>query len=310
MTLDSAGATWTYTIDLYYAAADGAEKSIVLTLQHRVIDRDLGLFEGLLTYLIEDVYTERNCQAQPDGDITRNGSVHYIKTGPTNVVLQARSGTACGSASTDAGADLLDDAIRSSRLTGFAVNPAGNWSDNFNVFTAEFDPDSLLGSYAYAWQAGAGDSHTRVLAVGLETEAAGEAYFGFGDSVQTSLNGQIQGFICNWAGPGNDHATPDFSQYAQRQALTRDATSHRYVATDAASSDITYAPTSSCLYDGAGSYRYDRNLNGDLSDETTDTAAVMASGTALTFDLMSAADAEGSVWEHILGRGYDLPSYP
>jgi hypothetical protein len=310
MALDDAGDTWSYAIELHYEAADGADKSIVLTLQHSVVDRDLEIFEGLLTYLIEDAYTERNCQDQPNGDITRNGSVHYVKSGASNVVLQARSGTACGSASSDASANLLDDAISSSRLTGFAVNPASNWSDNFNVFTAEFDPDSLLGSYSYAWQAGVGDSHTRVLAVGLETEAAGEAYFGFGDSVQTSLTGQIQGFICNWAGPGNDHAAPNFSRYAQRQALTRDTTRNRYVATGAAASDITYAPTSSCTYDGAGSFLYDRNLNGDLSDETTDTAAVMASGTALTLDLMSAADGEASVWDHILSRGYDLPSYP
>jgi hypothetical protein len=309
MTLGVAGDAWSYVLDMDYGPAD-ATKSIVLTLQHTVVDRDAGLFEGLLTYLIEDQYDDRNCRDQPSRDITLNGSVHYIKGAASSVILQARTGTACGSASTSAGANLLDDAISSSVLTGNAVNPQGNWADNFNVFTAEFNPETLLGNYSYAWQAGVGDPNTRVLAVGLETEAGGEAYFGFGDPVQTSLQGQIKGFICNWAGPGNDHNGPDFAKHAQRQALTRDIVTRRYVVADAASSNITYAPTNSCTYDGAGGFVYDRNVNHDLTDETASTAGVMPTGTALSFDLMTVADGEASIWDHILSRGYDLPAYP
>jgi hypothetical protein len=92
--------------------------------------------------------------------------------------------------------------------------------------------------------------------------------------------------------------------------LTRDAATSRYVASDASASDITYAPTNSCMYDGSGSFAYDRNLDNDLSDETVDTAAVMQSGTTLSFDLMTVADGEATIWDHIVARGYDLPSYP
>jgi len=310
MTLGESGEGWSYTLDMAYSAAGGGTKNILLSLKHTVTDRDAGLFEGLLTYLIEDAYTDRNCRDRPNGDITINGSVHYIKSAETSLVLQARSGTACGLASAVPSANLLDAAITSSALSGNAVNPAGGWADNFNVFTAEFDPASLLGNYSYAWQAGSGDSHTRVLAVGLETEAAGEAYFGFGESVQTSLSGQIKGFICNWAGPGNQHATPDFAKYAQRQALTHDATTGRYLASAPSDSNITYAPTNSCMYDGSGSFVYDRNVNNDLGDDSVDTAAVMTSDTVLSFDLMTLADGEADIWEHITLRGYDLPSYP
>lgn len=303
------GDTWTYVVELDYEAPGGGTKHVGTSLQHAVTDRDAGTFEGLLGYTIEDEYTDRNCGERPDGDHTLNGSVHYTKAGPSGLVLQARSATACGLASSSPSANLLDDPVESSALEGAAVNPDGDWADNFSIFTADFEPESSLGSYAYSWQAGAGDSHTRVLQVGLETEAGGEAYFGFGDRVQTSLSGQIQGFICNWAGPGGSHSPADFAKYAQRQALTRDA-SGRFVAADPSASNITYAPTNSCMYDGTGSFAYDRDLDGDLSDETPDTTAIMQSGTTLGFDLMTIADGEASIAEHIAARGYDLPSYP
>jgi hypothetical protein len=310
MSRGESGGTWSYELDMAFTNADGAVKAIVVTLQHSVTDRDAGLYEGLLNYVVEDEYTDRNCRDRPNGEVTINGSVHYIKSTSDKVVLQARSATACGLASALPDAHLIDDAITSAVLTGNAVDPAGSWADNFNVFTAEFDPSSLLGNYSYAWQAGSGDSHTRVLDVGLETEAGGEAYFGFGDAVQASLSGEIKGFICNWAGPGNSHDGPDFAKYAQRQFLTKDEATGKYVAIDAASSDITYAPTRSCMYDGAGSFVYDRDVDGALDDETADTAGVMHEGTTLAFDLMTVADGEAGIWEHIQNRGYSLPSYP
>ena len=235
--------------------------------------------------------------------------MHYIKRGASSVVIQARSATACGLASTAPGANLLQAPVSSSVLSGNVVDPAAPWADNFSVFTAEFDPSTQLGNYAYSWQAGSGDSHARVLAVGLETAAGGEAYFGFGDPVQASLGGAIKGFLCNWAGPGNTHSPPDFSSYAQRQWLTRDS-GGRYVIAEPSHSNITYAPTNACMYDGAGSFVYDRDHDGDLADETAETSAVMVSGTTLGFDLMTASEGEATITEHITARGYDLPSYP
>lgn len=309
MSLDATGNVWSYTLDFDYAA-DTGPKNISIVLSHAVTDREGALFEGLLSYLVEDSYPDRNCGDGPDGAISVNGSVHYIKSASDRLVLQARNGTACGHASLDVDANLLADEIESSVVSGYAVDPAGTWQDNFNVFTAEFDPDTLQGSYSYAWQAGSGDSHTRVLAVGIETESSGEAYFGFGDRVQTSIGGEIRGFICNWAGPGNNHSTPDFAKYAQRQFIVRDDETGRYVVPDASASDITYAPTNACMYDGTGSFVYDRDLDQSLEDESAETASVMTSGTTLPFDLMTVGDGEASIWDHIQGRAYSLPSYP
>lgn len=310
MSLDADGSSWSYALGLGYDAASGDTKNIQLALQHRAVDRSTGAFEGLLSYAIEDESNGGNCRDRPSGDVTLNGSVHYIKGATSSLVLQARSAAACGLASAEPSANLLHDPVVSDVLSGDAVDPSSSWADNFNVFTAEFDPTTLLGNYSYAWQAGSGDSHTRVLAVGLETEAGGEAYFGFGDRVQASLSGEIKGFLCNWAGPGGDHAPADFGRYAQRQFLTRDAATERYVTLAPSDSNITYAPTNSCMYDGSGIFSYDRNLNDDLSDESADTTAVMRSDTTLAFDLMAVSEGESTITEHIAGRGYDLPSYP
>jgi hypothetical protein len=84
------------------------------------------------------------------------------------------------------------------------------WANNFSIFRADFNPVNNAGTYAYSWQAGAGDSHSRVLNVGIAGPDAlqGDAWFGFGQSLLSGaeLAGTINGFICNWAGPGADHS--------------------------------------------------------------------------------------------------------
>ena len=142
--------------------------------------------------------------------------------------------------------------------------------------------------------------------IGLQAVTAGEGYFGFGDQVGTT-DGSITGFICNWAGPGGSHVTAD---YAQRQNITLNATTSVFEPTNSAASDIIYAPTTTCLYDGSGSYLYDRDLDGDLSDETSDTVNVNA-GETLELDLMVPGGTATTIWDHIVNnRGYNLPSYP
>ncbi|ABC27473.1 hypothetical protein HCH_00570 [Hahella chejuensis KCTC 2396] len=308
ISLDAGGSVWSYSLSVSYDDGSGG-RNISLNLQHAITDRDAGLFEGLFSYLVEDVFAGGNC-GMGDNNVSHNGSVHYKKTGSTNVTLQSRSATACGWASTTPAADIRDNLVSSTVLSeAFAVDPGGAWADNFNVFTAEFNTDSLLGLYSYSWQAGSGDSHARILDIGIETTAGGEAYFGFGDRVQDSLSGQINGFICNWAGPGNDHSPTEFSQYAQRQFLTYDSASDKYIVSSDGSSDITYAPTNICMYAG-GAFLYDRDLDGDLSDENASTVNVVDGGSPLDFDLMTVSDSEANIWEHIIARGYSLPAYP
>ena len=186
------------------------------------------------------------------------------------------------------------------------MNPAESWGNNFAVFTAEYDPTSLQGLYNYVWQAGEGDSHARIFNFGLETASSGESYFGYGDTVDQT-DGSILGFICNWAGPGNDHTLQD---YAQRQHFTYNETSGLFEPTNEAASDIIYAPTNSCTYDGSGTFVYDSNIDGDLADETSDTVNVGA-GEVLELDLMEPALPAANIWEHITdNRGFNLPLYP
>ena len=66
----------------------------------------------------------------------------------------------------------MNEAVQSDAITGNVVSPAANWSDNYQQFTAEFDPETLGGHYSYVWQAGRMDSHSRILNIGLEAVTA------------------------------------------------------------------------------------------------------------------------------------------
>lgn len=64
------------------------------------------------------------------------------------------------------------------------------------------------------------------------------------------------------------------------------------------------------MYDGSGSFAYDRNLDRNLDDETADTNNIMPTGTLLPFDLLTVDDGEADIGVHISAGGYQLPSYP
>jgi hypothetical protein len=303
MALDAAGQVWTYTIELIYSGS-GTPYDISLTLIH--VPGSSDDYEGLLTYTAESTLNPPgNC---PTTDVTLNGSLHYVKHSANDIRMQSRGVQTCGHGSTALTKPLTDIYPTTAMSTGSVVDPdPGLWGNNFNRFTANFDPDDLGGHYSMVWQAGPMDSHSRILNVGLEAETAGESYFGFGDPVDTPTDGSIQGFICNWAGPGNDHTLQD---YAQRQHITLNTVTNQYEPSNSAASDITYAPTNSCTYDGSGSYLYDRDLDDDLTDETAATVNV-APGEVLELDLMAPSGSATTIWDHIVNnRGYDLPLYP
>ena len=325
MALDSVGVQWTYHLEVTYSL-NLIDYKIVVNLEH-VPGSTEGTYEGLLTFLVNDTFTDGNC-GEGENDVTLNGSLHYIHASESSVVLQYRETQFC-----DHDVDGIQTPVSSDVVSGNVVSVASTesfsdtWENNFTVFTAEFDPDTLGGSYSFAWQAGYNDSHSRILNVGLEAVEAGEAYFGFGDRIQNSeFDGGVKGFICNWAGPGNDHTLRD---YVQRQHITLDIDLGLYTPTnhsdaDNDSSDITYAPTNSCKYDsledggfvfGGDRFEYDRNLDlaldstdiGDVVDSVTDSA------TQLEFGLRGVSDSSSaeSIWGYITeDRGYDLPEYP
>jgi hypothetical protein len=298
---DSAGKQWSYSLAFTYTR-NSVDYDISVGMTH-VQGSSSSEYEGLLTYAADNTFSPAgNCSTN---NVTLNGSLHYISNSATDLRFQSRGAQLCNH-----GSSALTEAVNSTDITGNVVNPTDStnvWSDNFTQFTAQIDPTTIIGNYSFVWQAGKNDSHSRILNIGLETQSAGEAYFGFGDQVGTT-DGSIKGFICNWAGPGGNHTLLD---YAQRQHITLNTTSNIFELTNSGASDITFAPTVSCTYDGdgTGTFLYDRDLDDDLSDETTATVNV-GTGETLVLDLMEPSGAATNITEQIVSRGYNLPAYP
>lgn len=153
-----------------------------------------------------------------------------------------------------------------------------NWSGN--IAQGLFDMDAATvseGNGSFAWQAGRGDSHARVLNVFTErgaTTLAGCGFFGYGTRFNATAaalsDNAISTFICNWAGPGNQHT--GLVGYAQKQCMEQSATGIFVPTTNA----IAYAPVNSCS--SAAGFEY------KLTSETTYTS------TPVTSDLVKLAD--------------------
>lgn len=319
---DEDSSTLTASMTLNFDHDDnGSDEAIVVNLVHYQDDTNENSNEGLLTIQVEDTFNGGNCGVG-ENDITRYSSIHYRQSSSEAMILQAREANYCGTSVTDVEAHAaFGEAISAGveSVSGSHLDPSSDWADNFTVFTAEFDPSpdsegELEGRFSMAWQAGNFDSHSRILNVGLSIGEGGESYFGFGDRVQTvavaNEFGIIRGLICNWAGPNADHTPQD---YAQRQHLSLNSTAGVYEPSNDAASNITYAPTNSCTYDGTGTFDYDRDLDGVL--DGSDTVAVGEDyadlDLGLDLDLMDVGDGRSDIWDTITNdRNYRLPAYP
>lgn len=302
---DLASDTWAYDTTFVFDNLPRAMTNTVVTrLEHTPNISGTG-FSGKLSYLINDMRDAFNCSGGGPGpgpggptEVTVNGSLVYSKTSSSEIKLQARTGTFCGY-DNDGRAD--------------GVVSTSGWTDNYAIFTAEFDPTTTAGHYAYAWQAGHFDAASRVLNTTIteSTPLQGEAYFGYGDRVQDDADGSImaEGLYCNWAGPGpagGPGSPARFQPYAQRQAVQFNNTTGFYDSTDV---DIHYAPTVSCLYDGSGSFWYDRDLDRQPFELSSDIVVTTA-----TLDLLQPydldLDSNATITEALEFRGYRLPSVP
>ncbi len=323
--LDADGSVWSYTLAFSYAPGTVDYPSGVSGLDMRVSLRhapgaDENAYKGLVTWQVEDVMNGGNCPKVDNADatnpVTLIGSLLYEREGADDLNTQLKSGQFCGhdlAAGTGLDADGLADGGDTYQM---GTNDDG-WGNGFVVFGADYDPTTLEGEYTFAWQAGPMDSHSRIFNVGInyhdtEQRIDGEAYFGYGARVATT-DGTIQGMICNWAGPGNDHT---LVERAQRQFVSYDADTEKFTVSTGGS-DIVYAPTVACTYDTAGSggsFLYDRDLDNTLSDESAATVDVTdPAGAGLAFDLFPAstsAYAGMDVEDAIDARGYDVPVPP
>ncbi|RDL45299.1 hypothetical protein DN730_06730 [Marinomonas piezotolerans] len=305
----SATGVWSYTLVLEYTdptPPTGATtpQTISLSMEHHPGTSN-SAYEGVINYKMDDYFNPSgNCTADTHGgsSTTNNGSLHYKRNGD-DINFQHRYAGLCGHDQ-----DGLSESITGMTLKHVAPNSA--WKNNFTILTSDFDKSDMSGSYAYTWQAGDNDSAARILFVGLNSNNNnGEAYYGYGDQVQNSTSGDILGFYCNWAGPGQTATRHD---YAQRQFLTYDATDQRYELSSAASSNITYAPTNSCTYAAGSGFVYDKDI--DVTNGIPDTDALTdESDVSVSIDLMDktvGTTTYSTIMEAIAGRGYNKPTYP
>lgn len=326
-TLSRSGTQYTYVVNMTYTGKRGDDATpqdydISVTLTHA--PDSSGTYSGNMSYQIQDKYQGGTCSslhATPFFQIARKGSLTYEKKAGNEFLLDAREAQYCS--------DTIDSTAHTaanqlSATSSYSSSTPSGWSDNFSWFKAAFDQTDLSGEYAYAWQAGPNDSHSRVLNVGLNPSsvsdetgsinADGEAWYGYGGTLTNSATtiGQINGFICNWAGPGSSNT---LVEKAQRQFISKGSTGLYETVTGG--SNLTYAPTNSCLYSGS-TFQYDRDLSGVLdSSDIVKVVTGSPGSTELQYQLFpytglyfTDTTTYPDIESIIAARGYSLPSAP
>ena len=313
LSLDSANTVWSYTLNFDYTDSSSVIHPIEISLTHTP-GSSTAIYSGLLSYSIGEKFNGGNCPGTGSRDVTQIGTLAYTRSGLKEMDLIQRHGQYCGSGSA---------ASLASYDTSGLLDPAGKWdssastgwADNFSRFGANYNPITLAGTYIYGWQAGFGDSNSRIFAIGLNAPTTsdasagdGEAYFGFGDDI-ASTTVSLLGLYCNWAAPGSSKT---LQPYVQRQFVSWDESSEQWQ-TPAGGSDILYAPTNNCQYDGTGTFWYDRNLNSAVDESISDLEVHSAgSGSSPKIDLMD-TNYGGTVYPNIAAvvaaRGYTAPAF-
>lgn len=195
-------------------------KTYTIRLKHVALDATNSTYRGKVSVQVGDSNPSAktgNCSPSTATGGQDAVSVAYEKGSSTSAKMLLKSANFCGYdadpyiSGSDFSVDLTKTYATSSQEKG--------WGNNGNYFLASFDPSSYAGQYSYAWQAGAGDSHTRtfnvVLSGASSSALSGSAFFGYGPQAQSGP-GAISGMICAWTGPDASH-TP--INKVQRQDL-------------------------------------------------------------------------------------------
>ncbi len=313
--LDSTATTYTYILNFTYTDTSSLAHNIEITLQHAPGASKFA-YNGLMVYSVTRQVTGGNCTSGSAADVTTIGSLKYSRSSAKAMKVTHRSGQFCGKGGISLASYESDGELDPTYRGTVVPNPPTGWADDFSRFGADYDPFTLAGSYLYGWQAGPLDPNARILQIGLNpadasdpgaTSKDGETYYGFGDPLHLSTsNGDITGFICNWAGPGS---TRTLQPYAQRQFVSFNSTSGLWTQ-PTGGSDIRYGPTNSCLGTYASGFRYDRNLN-SVDDESSTEIDVISGSTTSPLDLMGTTigpTTYATIQLAISGRGYTKPS--
>ncbi len=226
--------------------------TISVNLKHIPTSDDNSTYQGRLWYTISGSLGQiGNCT--PSGPKMFAVSILYSKNSEGRLNYRMQRATYC---TEDADPFDSNNNIDASNKFNATSNPGG-WADNYHDGTFDLDASDGTGTLSYAWQAGSLDGNTRVflaeIEAGSDDSKSGCGYFGFGPDAASSDVGNIDGIICNWAGPGNIHNP--LQTKVQRQCMSFDSSSNKF-ASDSSRLNITYAPANSC--DSAGSpFMYD-----------------------------------------------------
>lgn len=286
--------SYAYDLAFTYTDSEGNAHDVTIQMTHVPLDDENATYKGRFSYTLdtEGFEGDNNCAA---AQMTEAGSVLYALSETTALNFQALHAAYCGE---DADPIQSDGLIHADDKFDSASNPDG-WTHDFTSTTADFDPTTGAGNYAFAWQAGAYDGKARVFNLTLENDSGltGTAFFGFGDDI-ASFDGNIAGFICNWAGPGSSRTLLD---YAQRQGITQIGSTDTFLSVSD-ELNIGYAPTNSCSYDGTGTFTYDSDADGAVDTDPTQPVAN---------ELLPLTDADGDlVFDEIEATGFVTPEAP
>ena len=238
---DSADSRPVYRSSITADTLDGGKPAALdIKLRHIPLNDDNTKYTGRLWYTIKDkngrlMGGTPNCGFKKVEQIAY--SIIYSKGSDGKLKYSIRSASYCS-----ADANPFDEENN-------VDTKMKKWSGNFNIGTYVVDTADGTGTYSHAWQAGPGDGHTRTIVAEIaedRDDISGCAYFGYGPEVRDEAVGSIDGFICNWAGPGSEpFGMKRVLPLVQRQCMTLDRQSGKFVS-DSRFLNIKYAPTNSC----------------------------------------------------------------
>lgn len=256
MTRNANNANGKAVYEMEISGKDTANNTVSFSLQHIPLDDDNETYQGKLAFSIANSNPGFTINCGLTSGSTSAASILYEKTSATSLTYQLNRADFCG-----VNVDPFDanNNIDPSDKFDQATNSDG-WANNYNRAIINVNPDTGESTVSYAWQAGANDDNTRVFEASVVSEdnlLSGCAYYGFGDDVANTDNISINGFICNWAGPGSEpFGEKTLLEKAQRQCVTQNATG--LFDSDSDTLNIAYAPTNSCDSVG-GSFTFDGN---------------------------------------------------
>ncbi len=239
---------------------DSSTTPVTMTMTHIPAGLlDNSTYQGLIQFTADtDDVPSSNCG---EGNHMLSGSALYQKVSETDLRIRYRQAVFCGDATEDDIFDANGEADRTHKESGCPSGDDENadengWGDGFTQLVTNADPSTGFSTVTYSWQAGRCDGQSRTFNAeisadgGTDGTSGGCGYFGFGSDISEAAAGDIDGMICNWAGPGSEgFGFKTVLETVQRQCVTLNADTAVYESVPE-ELNIAYAPTLNCDSDG------------------------------------------------------------